>query len=350
MSKRYGATRVLHDVSFAVREGELVAILGPSGSGKTTLLKIISGVERPDEGEVLISGRVSTGLEPQQRRVALVFQNALLFPHKTVKQNILFPLRMEGAPRRLRERQLGWGMNLIEMPLDEYGDRYPHQLSGGEAQRVALARGLVARPVALLLDEPLANLDRGLREKLGRAIRHYHRVTETPFVYVTHNQEEALGISDRLIVLNNGRVEQVGATQEVYWRPATPFVASFLAGSNRLQGEVMAVGRDGATVNWGGSPIEVPRVAGMKKGVAVQAFVRHDSLVLPDGNGTSPAFNRVEAAVTDVIFRGAVSEVLLQASNGEELVAAFDSRDLSFLTGENLSVAWPIDQTFAFLR
>jgi putative spermidine/putrescine transport system ATP-binding protein/spermidine/putrescine transport system ATP-binding protein len=224
ISKHFGLVRAVDGVDLDVRQGEFFALLGPSGSGKTTLLRIIAGLEQPGTGRVVVRGQDVTALPPYRRRIGMVFQNFLLFPHKTVAENIIFPLRMQRASRGECEERLRWAMKL--MRLEGLDARYPNELSGGQQQRVSLARGLISRPALLLLDEPLANLDRELRAEMEVEIRRYQKELNIPFVYVTHNQEEALTMSDRIAIMRNGVFEQVGARVEVYRKPATAFVAA----------------------------------------------------------------------------------------------------------------------------
>ena len=257
IAKHFGAVKAVDGIDLAVAQDEFFSLLGPSGSGKTTLLRIIAGLERPTTGRVIVGGRDVTDLPPYKRRIGMVFQNFLLFPHKTVEENIVFPLRMQGVAKDERGERLAWVMRLLR--LEGLGRRYPNELSGGQQQRVALARGLVARPALLLLDEPLANLDRELRAEMEVEIRRYQKELNIPFVYVTHNQEEALTMSDRIAVMRDGRFEQVGQRTEVYRRPATAFVASFVGQSNRFRGVAKEAGSAAALIEWNGRTLTVPR-------------------------------------------------------------------------------------------
>ena len=217
IAKRFGQTEAIRKVDLEVDQQEFFALLGPSGSGKTTLLRVIAGLEAPDAGRVVISDREVTRLPPYARNIGMVFQDFLLFPHRTVAENVVFPLRMQGRGRTEQEQQLAWVLSLVHLKGLE--GRYPHQLSGGQKQRVALARGLISRPSVLLLDEPLANLDRELRREMEVEVRRFQQELGIPFVYVTHNQEEALTLSDRIAVMHEGRIEQVGPKLEIYSRP-----------------------------------------------------------------------------------------------------------------------------------
>ncbi|NPA48072.1 MAG: ABC transporter ATP-binding protein [Thermococci archaeon] len=220
-------------LSLRVRDGEMMVILGPSGCGKTTTLRIIAGLERPDSGRVLFDGNDVTNLEPYERDIGIVFQDYALFPHMTVFRNVAFGLEMRRLPRDEVRRKVRWALELVG--LEGFEDRYPEQLSGGQQQRVALARALVTEPEVLLLDEPLSNLDAKIREHLRLRIREIQRELGITAVYVTHDQEEAMAISDRIAVMNVGRIEQVGRPVEVYYNPKNDFVANFLGRSNVLR-------------------------------------------------------------------------------------------------------------------
>src|SRR3954452_25306406 len=234
VAKRFGAVKAVDGVDLEVRQDEFIALLGPSGSGKTTLLRIIAGLEHPDQGRVIIGGQDVTGLPPYRRQIGMVFQSFLLFPHRTVAENIIFPLRMKRVGKGEQGERLRWALRLLH--LEGLEARYPNELSGGQQQRVALARGLIAPPALLLLDEPLANLDRELRAELEVEIRRYQKELQIPFLYVTHNQDEALTMSDRIAVMRNGVFDQIWPRMEVYSKPATAFVASFVGQSNQIEG------------------------------------------------------------------------------------------------------------------
>jgi sulfate/thiosulfate transport system ATP-binding protein len=240
LRKTFGSFVALDDVSLAIPTGELIALLGPSGSGKTTLLRIIAGLETPDAGQVLFDQEEATHRSASERKVGIVFQHYALFKHMTVFENIAFGLR--NRPRKIRppEDQIRIKvrdlLNLIQ--LDSLGDRYPSQLSGGQRQRVALARTLAVEPRVLLLDEPFGALDAKIREELRKWLRHLHEQLKITSILVTHDQEEALEVADRVVVLNNGKIEQAGTPEEVYHNPATPFVYSFLGNVNLFRGRI----------------------------------------------------------------------------------------------------------------
>jgi sulfate/thiosulfate transport system ATP-binding protein len=234
LAKSFGGQAVLNDVSLGVAAGESLVILGPSGGGKSTLLRIIAGLEAPDAGEVLLGGRPATHLPPQRRGLGVVFQDYALFRHQTVAENIAFGLRMRGVSAAETSKTVGQMLDLVR--LREHSGKYPSQLSGGQRQRVAIARALAYRPAAILFDEAFSALDDVTRLEMRREIRALLRAGNTPAIFITHNQEEALEIADRIAVLNRGRVEQVGTPFEIYNRPQTEFVATFLGAANVLIG------------------------------------------------------------------------------------------------------------------
>jgi len=230
VGKRYGEHAALENFSLAVRRGEFLTLLGPSGSGKTTLLRLVAGFELPQDGQILIDGFDASSLPPYRRNVNTVFQHFALFPHLTVFRNVAFGLEQKKvAPDAIR-RQVGAILEMVELPGKE--DRYPHQLSGGEKQRVALARALVLEPAVLLLDEPLGALDQKLRQQMQGELKRLHARLGITFIFVTHDQEEALVMSDRVAVINHGHLEQVGTSEEIYEHPRTRFVADFMGVEN----------------------------------------------------------------------------------------------------------------------
>src|SRR3954470_12927993 len=237
-SKSFGAAAAVDNVSLAVEAGEFFALLGPSGCGKTTLLRIIAGFETPDSGRIVIDGADMTRVPPYRRPVNMMFQSYALFPHLDVARNVAFGLKQEGMERRRRERRIAEMLTLVQMT--DYARRRPHELSGGQRQRVALARALAKMPKLLLLDEPLAALDRKLREETRLELTGIQQRIGTTFLVVTHDQDEALGMASRIAVMNRGRLVQIGTPTEIYERPGSRFVADFVGAVNLFEGEIVA--------------------------------------------------------------------------------------------------------------
>jgi len=342
-TKRFGTVTAVDSVSLEVGQREFFALLGPSGSGKTTLLRIIAGLEAPDSGRVVVNGQDVTDVPPYDRRIGMVFQDFLLFPHKKVAENIVFPLRMQGASKGEQAERLEWALDLLH--LDGLGERYPHQLSGGQQQRVALARGLISRPALLLLDEPLANLDRELRKEMEVEVRRYQQELGIPFIYVTHNQEEALTMSDRIAVMNDGAFEQIAEKHEVYTHPASHFVAGFVGHSNRMGGPVVAVENGIGRIDWGGVEIRAPLTSGIATGAAVDYFVKCEKLKIGPAGGPPPdgSHNRISGKLRDIIFKGVTADYFVTLENGAEVTVTGTVSDTGHAPNDPVSVVWPID-------
>jgi ABC-type Fe3+/spermidine/putrescine transport system ATPase subunit len=343
VTRRFGPVTAVDRTDLAIEQGEFFALLGPSGSGKTTLLRIIAGLELPDEGRVLIGGQDVTDLPPYRRNVGMVFQNFLLFPHKTVAENIVFPLRMQNAPKPRRDEQLQWVMALLR--LEGLEGRYPNELSGGQQQRVALARGLIARPALLLLDEPLANLDRELRSEMEVEIRRYQKELQIPFIYVTHNQEEALTMSDRIAVMRSGRFEQIGAKTEIYTNPASAFVATFVGHANRLNARILGMEGELARIEWGGGTLLVPRPKEGASGSNVSYFVKHEDLQIDLAASAGSAHigvNRLTGMLRDIIFKGQTANYIVALPTGEDLIVSGTPRAALARANDQVAVSWPV--------
>ncbi|GHF03755.1 polyamine-transporting ATPase [Aliiroseovarius zhejiangensis] len=251
LSKHFGPTVALDDLTLDIAQGEFVTFLGPSGCGKSTTLRILGGFERPTTGRVILDGEDVTNQPPEKRHVNMVFQDYALFPHMTVAQNVAFGLELKGMGKAAIKRRLDEILSFLE--LDAFGDRYPVQLSGGQRQRVALARALAPDPALLLLDEPLGALDAKLRGQVQQELKSIQRRTHKTFFFVTHDQEEALTMSDRIVVMNKGRVEQDGTPEELYFRPASRFVAEFIGETNLLSGQMRGTEGDKVVMDWQGA-------------------------------------------------------------------------------------------------
>jgi spermidine/putrescine transport system ATP-binding protein len=277
ITKRFGNVTAVDSLDLAVHEGEFLSLLGPSGCGKTTTLRLVAGFERPDEGALLIDGRDVAGLPPYKRNVNTVFQSYALFPHLTVVDNVAYGLRQRGLERPERRRRALEMLQLVRLAGVE--QRKPRELSGGQQQRVALARALIMSPRVLLLDEPLGALDLKLRKELQVFLKTLHADLGITFVYVTHDQEEALAMSDRVAVMNAGRIEQLGAPQEIYDAPATSFVADFIGETNfiRRNGSVIAVRPEEVEITRDGNGVPGEVIATMVIGPALQCVVKIDN-------------------------------------------------------------------------
>lgn len=318
ISKRFGATLVVDRLTLQIYKGEFFSLLGPSGCGKTTTLRIIAGFERPDSGELFINGRRVTHIPPQERDVNMVFQHYALFPHLTVEQNVAFGLEMQKLPRSQVRKRVARALELVRLIGLE--QRFPHQLSGGQQQRVALARALVTEPAVLLLDEPLGALDLKLRQEMQLELKRLQRELQITFLYVTHDQEEALRMSDRLAVMHQGRVVQIGPPQEIYERPATRFVAEFIGESNLLEGRVVHVAGRRALVQIGALQTNVISDIPLMPNQHVTLALRPEriSLCPPDaGNGCwSGLVEELIYAGKETLYRVRVApDVLLTVSS-----------------------------------
>ncbi len=309
LDKHYGINHVVRDFNLAVDKGEFVSFLGPSGCGKTTTLRMVAGFEIPDTGVIRIDGKDVVALKPNQRNIGMVFQSYALFPNMTVAQNVAFGLRIAGMARADSERRVVEMLTMIGLP--DLGGRFPFQLSGGQQQRVALARALAPRPKVLLLDEPLSALDAKIRVSLRDEIRAIQKELGITTIYVTHDQEEALSMSDRIVVMNQGVAEQIGDPASIYTRPATPFVASFVGTLNGLSARVVdpATG----TLEIEGQPVSLGRSLAAIAGAEIGVAIRPEALSL--GAGPLSLSGRVEA----VAFHGPV--VRLKLSIGGQRLA-----------------------------
>jgi spermidine/putrescine transport system ATP-binding protein len=330
LTKSFDAQRVLHGIDLTIESGEFFSLLGPSGCGKTTTLRLIGGFEQNESGSVLIDGEDIAGVPPEKRPVNTVFQSYALFPHLTVAANVGFGLRFADCDKHDRARRVAEALELVR--LGDFAARKPHQLSGGQQQRVALARALVLRPRVLLLDEPLGALDAKLRRALQLELKELHREVGITFVYVTHDQEEALTMSDRLAVMRAGTIEQIGRPRDVYDAPATTYVADFLGLANLLPAEVAAAG----TVM-----IDGHALAAATDGVsgACTAFVRPERLRLVErGHGSIPG------QVTDVVFVGSTTQIRVRIGGGElQAVVPNDGDRWVPVPGADVDVEIPTD-------
>ncbi|MEQ5834930.1 ABC transporter ATP-binding protein [Marinobacter sp. NFXS9] len=305
--RRFGEHTAVDRVSLDVPAGTFFSILGPSGCGKTTLLRLLAGFDRPDSGDIQIRGERMNDVAPNKRPVNMVFQHLALFPTMSVGDNICYGLRRQKVPAAERTRKIARVLEQVGLPGLE--DRNPQQLSGGQRQRVALARCLVLEPTLLLLDEPLGALDLKLREQMKVELKHLQKAFGTTFVYITHDQSEAMVMSDQVAVMRQGRFDQVAAPETLYRDPATPFVAGFVGDNNRLSGDVISVDGDLARLRLQSGEEVTGRIAGegIATGSRADLFIRPESLVM---NGAVPeGYSRMQATVTTTLFDGANSRI-----------------------------------------
>jgi putative spermidine/putrescine transport system ATP-binding protein len=337
IQKRFGATTAVHDFNLSAEKGEFVSFLGPSGCGKTTTLRMIAGFEQPSAGTITVDGVDITHRPPNRRNVGMVFQSYALFPNMTVADNIGFGMKVRRRPGDQVRTRVAELLELIHLP--DKGDRYPYQLSGGQQQRVALARALAIEPDILLLDEPLSALDAKIRVALRKEIRSIQRSVGITTVYVTHDQEEALSLSDRVVVMSEGRVEQIGPPPEIYNFPATPFVASFVGTLNLIDAKVI----DGAAARLS---IDGQEIRGAQPrsgdGQRVTVALRPEAIELGESGGA----NRLRGTVEDVSFLGSIVRTRLKIG---EAILSFDQFNDPGLTaqaiGESIVVSFPPEAT-----
>jgi len=328
--KRFGDFTAVAGINLDMPPGEFFSLLGPSGCGKTTTLRMIAGFEKPSDGQILLDGTDMAQTPPHKRNVNTVFQNYALFPHLTVEENVAFGLKYKNATKAETKERVGKSLELVA--LSDFGKRRPNQLSGGQQQRVALARALILNPAVLLLDEPLGALDAKLRKRLQIELKALQEEVGITFIYVTHDQEEALTMSDRIAVMSQGRVEQVGDPKEIYEEPATAYVADFLGVSNLMEGTASGPGDGGCKVALG----EFNLMAGQgDAGTSgpTKITIRPERVVLEAQGTTGP--NRVPGMVERVVYVGSILQVIVNLAPGERIQAwsQNEGEDLPFESG-----------------
>jgi spermidine/putrescine transport system ATP-binding protein len=343
VSKQFGEHAAVREVSLAIGDGEFFSLLGPSGCGKTTTLRMIAGFVEPDEGRIILQDRDVTTVPPNRRPVNMVFQQYALFPHMSVYDNVAFGLSVKHVPRREHRPRIEELLRVVS--LEGYERRRPRQLSGGQQQRVALARALVNRPAALLLDEPLGALDVKLRKQMQLELKRIQHELGTTFVYVTHDQEEALAMSDRIAVMDAGRVEQLGTPREVYEQPATPFVADFIGSLNAIEIRVdEVVGGYGVARFSDQDRIVVPVAAGTSAGSELRVAVRpeHVQLAGADVNGS-----RLAGTIADIVYLGMYTQVHVDTAAGRIVSHRLADQSLADLDrGGTVELGWDADDSY----
>jgi len=354
LCKRYGDFVALAPTDLDVAQGEFLTLLGPSGSGKTTLLSLIAGLSQPDAGAIRINGADVTYGAPYERDIGMVFQNYALFPHMTVAENIAFPLQMRRTDAATTRQKVMQALEMVHLP--HVAERYPRELSGGQQQRIALARCMVYRPSIILMDEPLGALDKKLRDHMQLEIKRIHRELGTTIVYVTHDQEEAMTMSDRICLMNAGEIAQLGTPDDLYFRPKSVFVADFLGESNLLDATVLDRSGDQvrvamAGVEGGAAMVYDPQV---ERGKPVKLMLRPQNLHVHDGAASADGVATISAKLTDIMVTGGMTKLYLQSQAtgtdaSKSLIAAFPThrRGNRFEIGQTLGLAWRADDAVA---
>ncbi len=348
VTKKYGIATALNPVSLHVEEGEFVTLLGPSGSGKSTLLKIIAGMTSASSGRVFIDGRDATNIPSRERDLGMVFQNYALMPHMNVFENVAFPLRVRKASSEDIKKKVAWALDVVQ--LGHLADRKPAALSGGQQQRVAIARAIVYDPSLVLMDEPLGALDKKLREQLQSEIKQLHQKLGITIVYVTHDQEEAMSMSDRVAVMNAGSLEQIGAPRDLYFKPKTAFSAQFLGNSNFLKATF--VGTENSMAKFqlpSGEHVLAPSGHSLQHGEKVRLMVRPEHIGLGEGV-IKQNLNQMKAIATDVSFLGGSVHYKASAEANPALIIVGDNLGAraSCESGKPITLFWDPSMTLVF--
>jgi len=338
LHRYFGTNKALDGVDVHLNQGEFLSLLGPSGCGKTTALRLVAGFDRPNAGTIVVDGKDITHMTPSKRDMGMVFQAYSLFPNMTARQNVEFGLKIRGQDRTHRRDRVGELLELVG--LGHAGDRYPHQLSGGMQQRVALARALAIEPRVLLLDEPLSALDAKVRVQLREEIRRIQLDLGITTLYVTHDQEEALSVSDHVAVMYGGRIEQMGSPAEMYSAPATPFVAEFIGTMNRLEGTVVDGGQ--GTIETGGVIYQVDAARGKPRGARVLVLIRPETVEVSAANGGGP--NVIRGEVLTHTFLGPVTRLRIDGGAASLIADMPTVRAAALPPGSKVDAALPVQE------
>jgi putative spermidine/putrescine transport system ATP-binding protein len=348
LAKRYGEHVALVSVDLSIDRGEFITLLGPSGSGKTTMLHLIAGLIEPTSGEIWIDGVNVTNVPSRYRGLGMVFQNYALMPHMTIFENVAFPLRIRGIPRKEIEPRVTAALEMVQ--LTALRNRKPNQVSGGQQQRAAIARCIVYSPAITLMDEPLGALDKKLREQMQLELKKLHAQLGTTLLYVTHDQGEAMTMSDRIVLMNVGRIEQIGTPSELYFNPASVFAAEFLGDSNLLPGTVVGLGRPIGVRLIGGQVAAASRGNATQKGQPVKLMVRPENVQRLEHGAASEGLNRLSGRLVDTIILGAILKHYVQLADKSMFVVQESYRGGRQLPkkGDVIELGWHSDDTIIY--
>ena len=342
VSKSYGDTHILSDLSLKIAQGEFVSILGPSGCGKTTLLKLIAGFESLDSGEIYIHDSPISHLPPQQRHIHTVFQNYALFPHMNVFNNVAFSLKAQGTAANQINQRVFQALQLVK--LSHLAERFPEQLSGGQQQRVAIARALINKPDILLLDESLSALDSKLRKQMQIELKQLQRKLNITFIYVTHSQSEALSMSDRIIILDHGKIQQIGTPRDIYEEPNSLFVAKFIGDANVFDLKVDSINNNNLTVDIEGKLLKYKNYINANPGDKIHLIIRPEDIRVWSKNDVKDTSEMIPGVIEEIIYKGSTVDLLVKLPSGKLLSATefFDEDDenLYYTLGEKVWLHW----------
>jgi spermidine/putrescine transport system ATP-binding protein len=342
VSKFFGQQKTLENINLQINNGEFLTLLGPSGCGKTTLMRLLSGFEQPDSGQIFINGKNVTKVPPEQRHVNMVFQSYALFPHMTVFENVAFGLRCKHLPAAEIHSRANQALHMVK--LDAFSQRKPHQLSGGQQQRVAIARAVVNRPLVLLLDEPLSALDYNLRKEMQIELKQLQRKLGITFVFVTHDQEEALSMSDRVVVMNQGIIEQIGTPRDVYEEPQNLFVADFIGEANIFETKVESATDSHLTVKIEDQAFTFPNKKHFKPEQTIHVVVRPEDIEVWAQPEVSKTPDMLPGVIEQAIYKGSTVDLMVRLPSNKLIAATefFDEDDekLEYNIGEKVWLQW----------
>lgn len=342
LSKSYEDVRILDDISLTVEHGEFLTLLGPSGCGKTTLLNLIAGFDTPDEGEIAMHGQRLNDVPPQKRSIHTVFQNYALFPHLNVFDNIAFGLRCRKTPADEISERVNDALELVK--LADYSTRKPAQLSGGQQQRVAIARAIIANPSVLLLDEPLSSLDYRLRKSMQYELKQLQRRLKMTFIFVTHDQEEALSVSDRIAVFHRGKIQQIGTPREIYETPVNLTVANFIGETNVIDCDVLSTKETQLTIAVETTPLVLKNSQGFKQGDKVHFIIRPEDIRVWGEHEVENTQDMIQAKIVDILYKGSTVDLKVELPSGNCLNATEffdeDDEDLEYEIGQKVWIHW----------